>query len=620
MSGFYIKGLYLKGINVTTASITFKKGANLVTGASDTGKSYIFAALNYALGIGEAPKQINQSVGYNEILIEITTFVDEKSYTLRREIGKSTIYAKECTFAQFYTKSIPFQKLTTSGQLDNSDHISTFLLKLIQLDNKKILVNKTNGTTTNITWRNLTNLTFIAEDTIIKLNSPFYITEQHREKIMAQSLLHVLLSGKDFSDVIEKEDLAVKENQILGKLEFLKYQVTQYALDRAMLVEKTSSDSFVNEKQKFLELDASLQKNVSLAKELITQKNILLNNRQQLHNEFIYKKELSQRFEILEIQYKSDSERLDFILESHVISEQLGDVVCPLCSSPLHEDHLFHIREKENFIAAATNELGKIESKLLGLKETTENLNLEEAALTEKIGKLNKELSDLEINLNLNFSTKIQDLKNELNEYLEVESFAREIVFIDTQLTKLGKEKDRLENLLNAKKPVEEEINLVPYTMLTDLCWYIEQRLQNWNYENAVKVGFDSHYNAFDITISGKSRKSYGKGKRSISYAACLVGLLDYCRANNRNFSNLIVLDSPLTTFEEKRGTSNEAVQAEVLKSFFNDIVNLPASSQLIMLDNKTPDTETSDKIKDMLHIVTFTGTKDFGREGFFPY
>jgi len=621
MSGFYIKSLHVKGNNLETASIEFDKGANLITGASDTGKSYIFETLNYALGIGEIPKDIPQSVGYNEVLIEIVTYRDNKTYTLRRELNKTVMYIKECTFKQFYTKSIQKLKLTTTGQLDHPEHISSFLLNLIDLKDKRILVNKNSGATANISFRNLLNLTFIPEESIIKKSSPFYSTAGYKEKIMAQSLLHVLLSGKDFSDVVEKEDTTIKENQLLGKLEFLNYQVNQYALDKSFLVEKNNSNDFVNEKQRFLDLDANLQENVALAKELVNRKNRLLQDRQNSINELVYKKELIQRFNILKNQYVSDSERLDFILETHVISEQLGDVVCPFCSSPLHDDHLYHIKEKENFIAAATNEVSKIQSKLLGLKGTANNLAYEEAGLNRAVEGLNHQLIQLEAELESNFSIKIRELKKELNEYLEVENTAREITFIDNQITKLLKEKDRLENLLNAKKPTEEEINLVPYSMLTDLCWFIEKRLQNWNYENSVKVNFDSHYNTFDIVISGKTRKSYGKGKRSISYTACLLGLLDYCRSSDRNFSNLVVLDSPLTTYEEKQKgiTTDEILQTEILKSFFNDIVILPNNSQVILFDNKTPDPVTYGAIQNKLHLVLFTGTKGSGRQGFFP-
>lgn len=621
MSGYYIKAICVRGAGMEPAEVGFDKGANLVTGGSDTGKSYIFAALNYGLGIGEQPKDIPQSVGYTEVLIEIETFLDNKTYTLWRQFGKSAIYVKECDHKSFYTKSIDWTKLTTYGQLSSPDHINSFLLKLCGLNEKKLLVNKNSGTTTNLTFRHLLNLTFIAEELIIKTTSPYYFSQQYKERIIAQSLLHVLLSGNDFSEIVEKEDLTLKENQLVGKLEFLDYQVRQFSEDKLILVEKVGSAEFVSEKQKFLDLDANLQQNIVAAKEIINRKNNLLQNRQNLMTDLSYKSELSRRFEILEKQYLSDSDRLDFILESHLLSEQLGDVVCPLCSSPLHEDHLLHIREKENFVEAAQNELIKIRSKLIGLQETAENLVSEKTGLQHEIQGLTDQLSDLETDLQTNFAPKITDLKTQLNQYLEVENISREITFIDNQISKLLKEKDRLERLLNAKKPEEEEINLVPYSILTDLCWYIEQRLQRWNYETAVKVDFDSNYNVFDILISGKNRRSYGKGKRSISYAACLIGLLDYCSSKKNNFTNIIVLDSPLTTFEEKQKLNNvsEIIQTEILKSFFHDIVNLPPNSQVIIFDNKRPDEETYELIKDKLNLTVFASNSDTERGGFFP-
>lgn len=620
MSGFFIRSINIQGKDVETARLELKSGANLITGASDTGKSYLFAAVSYGLGIGEAPKDIPQSIGYDEILIEIIRYKDSKPYTLWRRIGTTAIYVKECELKDFYNKNITYKQLQTTGRLDNENHISSFLLGFMGLKDKKILVSKDKGSTSPVSWKNLMNLTFIPEDQIIKTTSPFYYSVQYKERTMAQSLLHILLSGNDFSDVVEKEDFTVAENQISGKIEFIEYQIKHYGNEKLILLDNTNNHS-KEERQKFLNINETLQNNIELAKKLISKKNELLAQKQELHNDLVYKKELLQRFQILEQQYISDADRLNFILETHVISSQLGDTVCPICSSPLEDHTIDHMLEKENFMLAATNELIKTQSNLAGLKETAENLFFEENSLLFEIETVDNNLSEIEDDLDTNFSIKIKELKDELNQYLEFERSDREIVFIDNLITRLAEEKNRLEQLSNSKNQSETDINLVPYSKLVSLCKFIENRLSNWNYEEQVKVDFDSSYNIFDIMISGKSRRSYGKGKRSISFTACLIGLLDYCSFNQTDFSNLIVLDSPLTTFEEKQKdyTGAEKIKAEILKSFFTDIVKLPENSQIIIFDNKIPDPVTLDLIKGNLNLHVFSGIKDQGRQGFFP-
>ena len=81
-------------------------------------------------------------------------------------------------------------------------------------------------------------------------------------------------------------------------------------------------------------------------------------------------------------------------------------------------------------------------------------------------------------------------------------------------------------------------------------------------------------------------RRSYGKGKRSICYAACLIGLLDLCSERKSPFTYLLMMDSPLTTYEEKKKQAvnqKDALQGNILKSFFKDIVKLPKASQVII-------------------------------------
>ena len=61
MSGFQLRRLQVTGPQVESAEITFDAGLNVVSGASDTGKSYLVETIDYMLGAGTPPRQIPES-------------------------------------------------------------------------------------------------------------------------------------------------------------------------------------------------------------------------------------------------------------------------------------------------------------------------------------------------------------------------------------------------------------------------------------------------------------------------------------------------------------------------------------------------------------------------------
>lgn len=54
--GFIILKLKLTGKDIPTAEIDFKRGVNVITGASNTGKSFILNCIDYMFGAGEILK------------------------------------------------------------------------------------------------------------------------------------------------------------------------------------------------------------------------------------------------------------------------------------------------------------------------------------------------------------------------------------------------------------------------------------------------------------------------------------------------------------------------------------------------------------------------------------
>jgi DNA repair ATPase RecN len=103
--GFYISKLQVTGLNIKTAQLEFSKGFNVISGLSDTGKSYIFACINFMLGGGDSPKNIPESIGYSDVFLEIKTF-SNKTYTLNRKINGGNFKLKEVEVDKFLIEGI----------------------------------------------------------------------------------------------------------------------------------------------------------------------------------------------------------------------------------------------------------------------------------------------------------------------------------------------------------------------------------------------------------------------------------------------------------------------------------------------------------------------------------
>ena len=58
VTGFQIRRLTLVGRGVPDAEVTFKEGLNVVSGPSDTGKTFIVQCIDYMLGGKDMPEPI----------------------------------------------------------------------------------------------------------------------------------------------------------------------------------------------------------------------------------------------------------------------------------------------------------------------------------------------------------------------------------------------------------------------------------------------------------------------------------------------------------------------------------------------------------------------------------
>ena len=83
MTGFQLRRLRITGPDVAAAEIDFGPGLNVVSGASDTGKSYLVETVDFMLGGGTPPRQIPESRGYDTARLSIVAH-DGRGFELTR--------------------------------------------------------------------------------------------------------------------------------------------------------------------------------------------------------------------------------------------------------------------------------------------------------------------------------------------------------------------------------------------------------------------------------------------------------------------------------------------------------------------------------------------------------
>ena len=70
-TGFFLERIAVSGPGVVTAEVSFADGLNVVSGASDTGKSYICGLIDFAFGATKPPRIITQAARYARVAVRV---------------------------------------------------------------------------------------------------------------------------------------------------------------------------------------------------------------------------------------------------------------------------------------------------------------------------------------------------------------------------------------------------------------------------------------------------------------------------------------------------------------------------------------------------------------------
>ncbi|MEP5339441.1 MAG: hypothetical protein ABJL44_14405 [Algibacter sp.] len=585
----------------------------MIAGASDTGKSYVFSIIEFMFGREESPKPIPESKGYVGVYMEILTHKNVP-YTLGRKFHDNIIYVKKCSYNDYYKSNEEVRNLGIRHSSKSTNNISSFLLSLCGYE-KHFLKFDRNNKKVSLSFADIRKISCIQEEKIITEESPFYFSGDYTKRTKDQSYLNFLLTGKDANNLIEKESEELTKAKIKSKLELLKDQQERKTEEYKEVYNKWESVALYESKDEMESLNLKLLNTNKETENLADRRKELFVKLEEKTREFEYNLELSKKFGLLKEHYNSDLKRLEFVVEGNELMSQLNDQICPVCFQEIEENHVHNIKNDQDLFDSIVAEHNKIVTKNRDLENTLKELRIKENLLREEITDCKKNYESVDKLITEQLKPQMDFISTKLQAIVDLESVKLKKKLLEEELDEILERKAELLEDLN-RSSNNSNTTVVSKSYLLKLAKVISFRLKAWNYIKHELIDFDSHYKVFDIVIGDKHRKSFGKGKRGVSFSACVLGIMDYCYVNNRPFSNLLVLDSPLTAYESnKRNKDNNKLERGIVDSFYKNLSEIEGNRQVIVFDNKIPDESVIPKIK----YIEFDGIEGSENFGFFP-
>ena len=610
-----IKKLVLRGIGKEDAVLTFNMGLNVVAGASDTGKSFAFECINYILGASDIPAKPTEAFGYNTAFLEFNEKISNQVITLKRsfnEAEKTNIYYIYSDIDHLVDAN--FETLSSSSQAKNS--LSSKLLSLCNCSYENVLNSTSKGKTEAFTFRKFVYLTMLSESRIVQRNSSIFLGDTKRDATSTKEIasFFTILSGIDYQKHGKTESAEIKKAQLRGRIEELSFICNNLRLEIIEMENYIKESDVNNVDERISELEIIIKKHklfISLQEEkhknLVEKLRALTSEKSRISENLV-------KFRLLEKNYKSDIERLDFIEQSHNFTNQLVDIKCPICNSTMEKDKDNH--PSEIYFVAIDKEKHKLIAHLSDLRDTILDFENDLLKLVEIIAEKQGNIQELENSLQIK-SISISKTLSDYESYLQIRDKTVEIQTNKKKLVDMNERIKALSEKIDNTKSNESKVEIKKMSdeLIMGFCDIIQTLLQNWGFINKNKVSFDMKTS--DVIVSNKSKASYGKGARAIINSAFILSIMKYCVDRGLSHPGFVILDSPLTTYKErdkKQNGINEDVNKGVKESFFNSLSILSNKYQIIIFDNEVPPANLKN-----ITYHHFTGNHEIERTGFIP-
>ena len=603
--GFWLTRVTVTGSDVPDAEVSFSAGLNVISGPSDTGKTYIARCIDFLFGASKPPKKVPEAVPYELVSLGLRRIGDDSDIILQRSLRGGDV--RLCGIGR------EERDLGARHDPDKTDTVSYFLLELSKLADRKVRTNKA-GKTRQLSFRDIARLIVVDEEKVISERSPI-LSGQHTGKTVESSVFRLLLTGVDDASVILKADDKIARSQQGAKIELLDDLLTPLRAQIVGLGLKEDPMLLRQELEKIEDLfdlaSAELQAEQETVAATESRRREAWTHLRQVESRMDVLSELQVRFELLNEQYNSDLRRLEAISDAGFRLGQMKEVRCPVCGAlPEHHDqeHQRSHAVPNDVANACLAEAGKIQNLLSDLESTLAENAKEIKNLRIERDRKRSELAAIGAEMQNRLQPRVQAALRKFRESQTERDRYRRAFELHDQVQHL--ENIRSKSIMPAQlSPAKGPALVVGADEAEEFTKEVENLLRAWNFPNLDRVTFSEENQ--DLVISGRLRSSYGKGVRAVTHAAFNFALLKYCLSHSMPHPGLVVVDSPLVVYREP--DPDERGFAPGLKdAFYRSLAASFEDSQVIILENEDP----PDDIRDVANLIRFTGTSS-GRYGF---
>ncbi len=610
-SGFSIDEVRIKGPNMPDAVVNLARGLSLVTGPSDSGKSFIADAINHVFGAQGPLRDVPERETYDRVQVQICAYESGNRFTLERAWNGGGVLL-------YSVPAVEIEEATTSRFLKENhdltdDSVSGFLLGLSSLRGKHLRTNAT-GSKDALSFRNLPTYILVQEERIITKESPVF-TGQDTRATKEESLFRCLLTGVDDSAVNTLPEKKVRKGLDAGRNEVLdsliaavqeRIAASRQTQEELLREVETVEEAITNQASFIQGITGELDQEQDRLKALWSTRQKGEARQEQIST-------LAERFGLLMTHYDADIARLESTQESGRLLVQLEEGPCPLCGAdPQNHKHdgLLKSDDVQQLTEACGAEQSKIEKLKAELGATLQRLAEESEELTEQTRGLAAQIQAAQERISSELEPKARMTKEGFSELLQRRRDAEKALGAFEELRRLQGSRAEFE-IKTKQEATKQTFEITPPRVTDELAAIIQDLLKAWNYPSIDRVVFDSATK--DIVINGKPRASHGKGYRALTYTAFVLAVMLYCRKKGLPHPGFVLVDSPIVTYRKPDWSDDDLVSAGMVPPFYGYLADLEEDCQVIVIENDEP----TDDIKAKATYTHFTRNEHLGRYGF---
>ena len=602
--------LTVAGENVPPATVRFTPGLNLIVGASDTGKTFIFEALDFMLGAKDGLRRVPEAEGYDRVFLSVEP-AGRPGFTLRRGFDGGQAEVTEYPNGRTGPPA-PARKLAAAHSADPDASLSAYLLRAIGLQSPQVRKND-RGEKRALSFRDISHLTLIGEERIIRQDSPV-VTGNPVQRTGERNAFAYFLSGQDDSQIIAQESTADRNSRLDAET----------AVTESILSERRAELAGVSSEPAGLaDQVVRLDRSIELASEAVVSSQAEISSaesrRAELYNDLILVRsrtgfvgEQLKRLRLLDNYYTSDRARIEAVVEASRVFHELPEGTCPFCNQPVAD--AVRSQSHEVFEAASLKELRKIEILQRDLRLAIADFLREDAALESFAEQLATDLSEADGRLRRVLAPGSRTAQTQLQDLVKQRTAAAQGEILYANVRGLEERLERIRLTRTRKTPRAAFENRATTGAAFEFCQVIEEILRAWRYPELGTVSFDT--DKADLVIGGQDRTNKGKGYRAITYAAFAVGLMKYCRRKGIAHPGFVVLDTPVNPFKGPSAvTGEDSLTDEVKVAFFDYLAADASGDQVIIMENEEPPAA----VRARVNYCHFSKNRSVEPYGFFP-